>query len=431
MTMALQFEPGSLIHARGREWVVLPESTDDLILARPVGGLDEETAGIIPAIESVQSSSFPLPGRGDLGDSFSGRLLRDAARLSTRAAAGPFRSFGRIAVEPRPYQLVPLIMALKLNPVRLLIADDVGIGKTVEAVLIARELLDRGEIRRFTVLCPPHLAEQWQMELSEKFHIEAELILSGTIQRLERDLPLDVSVFDRYPFTVVSTDFIKTSRRAQDFIHKCPELVIVDEAHGCTVADGSGRARQQRFELLRRIASEDSRHVILVTATPHSGKEQAFRSLLSLLRKEFADLPPDLDAKGREGIRRKLARHLVQRRPSPGPAPGGPSGPGPRRFRTQPTSLPTGSPGRHQPVPLRCGPKPHGCRTVQGEPVAGSPGAWKASDLSGPPHPSGKQPAGNYAGTHEGGHPRRRLQAPHWGRQEDLHSPSQKEQAGK
>jgi superfamily II DNA or RNA helicase len=314
MTTTLQFEPGSLIHARGREWVVLPESTDDLILARPVGGLDEETAGILPAIEPVQSSSFPLPTRADLGDAFSGRLLRDAARLSTRAAAGPFRSLGRIAVEPRPYQLVPLIMALKLDPVRLLIADDVGIGKTVEAALIARELLDRGEVRRFTVLCPPHLAEQWQLELSQKFHIEAELILSGTIQRLERDLPLDVSVFDRYPFTVVSTDFIKTPRRAEDFVLKCPELVIVDEAHGCTVADGSGRARQQRFELLRRIASDESRHLILVTATPHSGKEQAFRSLLSLLRQEFADLPLDLDARGREGIRRKLARHLVQRR---------------------------------------------------------------------------------------------------------------------
>src|SRR5205823_9027041 len=90
------------------------------------------------------------------GDFTSGRLLRDAARLSTRAAAGPFRSFGRIAVEPRPYQLVPLMMALKLDPVRLLIADDVGIGKTIEAAVIARELLDRGEIRRLSVLCPPH-----------------------------------------------------------------------------------------------------------------------------------------------------------------------------------------------------------------------------------------------------------------------------------
>ena len=81
------------------------------------------------------------------------QMLRDAARLSTRAAAGPFRSFGRIAVEPRPYQLVPLMMALKLDPVRLLIADDVGIGKTIEAAVIARELLDRGEIKRMAVLC--------------------------------------------------------------------------------------------------------------------------------------------------------------------------------------------------------------------------------------------------------------------------------------
>ena len=307
-------KPGTLIHARGREWVVLPDSTDDLLMVRPVGGLDEEVTGILPAVESVESATFRLPTEADLGDFASGRLLREAARLSTRAAAGPFRSFGRIAAEPRPYQLVPLMMALKLDPVRLLIADDVGIGKTIEAAVIARELLDRGEIRRLAVLCPPHLAEQWQRELAEKFHIEAELVLSSTIQRLERDLPLGVSVFDRYPYTIVSTDFIKSSRRAEDFALKCPEFVIVDEAHGCTLAGGVGRGRQQRFELLRRIAEDASRHLLLVTATPHSGNEEAFRSLLSLLDGEFVDLPTDLDKAGREGIRRKLARHLVQRR---------------------------------------------------------------------------------------------------------------------
>ena len=307
-------KPGTLIHARGREWVVLPDSTDDLLMVRPVGGLDEEVTGILPTIEPVESATFRLPTESDLGDFASGRLLREAARLSTRAAAGPFRSFARIAAEPRPYQLVPLMMALKLDPVRLLIADDVGIGKTIEAAVIARELLDRGEIRRLAVLCPPHLAEQWQRELAEKFHIEAELVLSSTIQRLERDLPLGVSVFDRYRYTIVSTDFIKSSRRAEDFVLKCPEFVIVDEAHGCTLAGGVGRGRQQRFELLRRIAEDASRHLLLVTATPHSGNEDAFRSLLSLLDREFVDLPIDLDRAGREGIRRKLARHLVQRR---------------------------------------------------------------------------------------------------------------------
>ena len=315
MSTASSFQSGALVTARGREWIVLPESADDLLILRPVGGLDEEVTGVLPSIEPVESATFRLPGREDLGDFTSGRLLRDAARLSTRAAAGPFRSFGRVAVEPRPYQLVPLMMALRLDPVRMLIADDVGIGKTIEACLIARELLDRGEIRRLTVLCPPHLAEQWQRELGEKFHIEAELVLSSTIQRLERDLPLGVSVFDRHRFTVVSTDFIKAPRRAEDFALKCPECVIVDEAHGCTLAGGVGRGRQQRHALLRRVTADTSRHVVLVTATPHSGNEEAFRSLLGLLEHDFTNLPvEDLDRAEREGVRRRLARHFVQRR---------------------------------------------------------------------------------------------------------------------
>ena len=317
MSTASLSKPGALVQARGREWVVLPESTDELLMLRPVGGLDEEVTGLLPAVEPVESATFRLPGREDLGDFASGRRLRDAARLSTRAAAGPFRSFGRIAVEPRPYQLVPLMMALELDPVRLLVADDVGIGKTVEACLIARELLDRGEIRRIAVLCPPHLAEQWQRELAEKFHLEATLVLSSTIQRLERDLPLGVSVFERHPCTVVSTDFIKAARRAEDFALKCPEFVIVDEAHGCTLAGGggsAGRGRQQRHDLLRRLTADPERHLVLVTATPHSGNEEAFRSLLGLLEDDFANLPADLDRAEREGVRRRLARHLVQRR---------------------------------------------------------------------------------------------------------------------
>src|SRR4051812_17781474 len=222
------FASGSLVRARGREWVVLPESSGDMLILRPLGGSDDEITGIFAPLETVESAQFGLPDPERVGDHRSCRLLRDAARLGFRSSAGPFRSFARLAIEPRPYQLVPLLMALKLDPVRLLIADDVGIGKTIEAALIAREMLDRGEIRRLTVLCPPHLAEQWQRELAEKFRIEAELILSSTIQRLKRDLARGVSVFDRHRFTIVSTDFIKTARYAEDFVLKCPEFVIVD-----------------------------------------------------------------------------------------------------------------------------------------------------------------------------------------------------------
>src|SRR5579872_454788 len=308
------FSPGALVRARGREWVVLPESTPDLLMVRPIGGLDEEVVGIASSIEDVASARFDPSNGENPGDYNACRLLRDAARISTRNAAGPFRSFGRIAVEPRPYQLVPLLMAMRLDPVRLLIADDVGIGKTIEACVIAKELLERGEIQRLAVLCPPHLAEQWQRELSQKFHIEAELVLTSTVQRLERNRRHAAeSLFERYPFVVISTDFIKSSGRRDEFIRSCPEFVIVDEAHACTLAGGIGRSRQARFELIRDIAADRNRHLVLVSATPHSGNEEAFRSLLSLIDPKLADLPVDIDIEDRKGVREELARHLVQR----------------------------------------------------------------------------------------------------------------------
>ena len=310
----MSFAIGSLVKARGREWVVLPESEDNLLVLRPLGGTEDEVTGIYLPLEQVESARFDLPDPTQLGDDRSCRLLRDAVRLGFRASAGPFRSFARIAVEPRPYQLVPLLVALKLDPIRLLIADDVGIGKTIEACLIARELIDRGEVGRLAVLCPPQLAEQWQAELRDKFHIEAELVLPGTASRLERNCGPTQSLFDLYPYVIVSTDFIKSDRRRDEFLRTCPELVIVDEAHTCaSAAEGQG-GRHQRHQLVSGLAANQNRHLMLVTATPHSGNEEAFRSLLTLLKPEFAQLPPDLVGREHEAQRRQLAAHFVQRR---------------------------------------------------------------------------------------------------------------------
>lgn len=308
----MTFATGSLVQVRGREWVVLPGSRHDLLVVRPLGGTDDETTGILTDLESVSSASFALPDPTNLGDHRSCRLLRDALRLGFRSSAGPFRSFGQIGVEPRPYQLVPLLMALRIDPVRLLIADDVGVGKTIEAGLIAKELLAQGDAERLAVLCPPHLADQWRRELEEKFNVSAELVLPSTVGSLERGLPYGSSLFERYPFVVVSIDFIKGDRYKDEFTRTCPELVIVDEAHGCTL--GPERGRQRRHELVSRLAGDASRHLILVTATPHSGKEDAFRSLIALLDPAFASLPEDLSGAENASHRRSLARHLVQRR---------------------------------------------------------------------------------------------------------------------
>jgi superfamily II DNA or RNA helicase len=201
-------------------------------------------------------------------------------------------------------------MALRQDPVRLLIADDVGVGKTIEAALIARELLDRGEIQRIAVLCPPHLVEQWVRELNERFHIPAMAVTASSAARLERGLPIGDSIFHAYAFTVISLDYIKSDRHRHDFIRACPEFVIVDEAHTCV---STGQARQQRFELLRELAADAERHLVLLTATPHSGDQDAFYSLLALLKPVFVQLATAV-GDSKDKLREQLAQHFVQRR---------------------------------------------------------------------------------------------------------------------
>ncbi|MFF8710639.1 DEAD/DEAH box helicase [Streptomyces sp. NPDC015184] len=312
--MSLTYTAGSLVAARGREWVVLPESAPDMLVLRPLGGSEDDIAAVFPSFEEVRPAEFAAPGPDDLGDQRSAGLLRTALRIGFRSGAGPFRSLASIAVEPRAYQLVPLLMALRQRTVRLLISDDVGIGKTVEAGLIAKELLAQGEAARLAVLCSPALAEQWQSELREKFAIDAELVLASTVSRLERGLELGQSLFDKHPYTIISTDFIKSTRHREDFVRHCPDLVIVDEAHSCVAADDAAQgsaspSNQLRYELLRKISADTGRHLLLLTATPHSGKESAFRNLLGLVRPELATL--DLES---PAGRAKLAEHFVARK---------------------------------------------------------------------------------------------------------------------
>jgi superfamily II DNA or RNA helicase len=314
-TTTSRFSVGSLVNVRARDWIVVTSDDAEVLRLRPLGGKESESIGIHRLLEErdVRPAAFRDPDPAQGGDFVTGKLLRNAARLSLRSGAGPFRSLGRISVRPRPYQFVPLIMALRLDPVRMLIADDVGVGKTIEAGMIARELLDRGEAQRLCVLCPPHLCEQWQRELESKFNIHAVIIRTSTIAQLERKIPRkDINVHRYYPYQIVSIDFAKSQNRRTLFLQNCPDLVIVDEVHTAAQPKfSSSRDQQQRHELLLELARDDGRQLLLLTATPHSGIEESFRSILGLLRQEFSQL--DLKAL-QEQQRRTLARHLVQRR---------------------------------------------------------------------------------------------------------------------
>jgi len=306
--MSEGFAAGDLVRARGREWVVLPSSDEATLRLRPLSGAEADVQVLLPALERepIQPARFGIPEVKEPATQDAAGLLSDALRLSLRRGAGPFRSAARVGFEPRAYQLVPLLMALRLPVIRLLIADDVGIGKTIEAGLVLRELIDRGEVDRFTVLCPPHLVEQWTGELNSKFDLEAQAVTASSAARLERGLPASQTLFDAHPYTVVSLDYIKADKRRDSFARVCPSLVIVDEAHACV---GTLHGRQQRYDLLRRLATDKARHLLLLTATPHSGDENAFGRLLGLLDDSFSVQSFDDEAN-----RVRLARHFVQRR---------------------------------------------------------------------------------------------------------------------
>lgn len=313
----MEYKTGTLVEFRSRPWVVQQSSDKELLIIKPLGGTDVETIALYKPLYGsqldtiVSSYDFRKPTSDDVGvNSYpeAARILYNACRLSFRDIAGPFQCLGRLSFEPRPYQMVPLILALKHKLIRLLISDDVGIGKTLESLLIAKELLDRKEIHRFAVICLPHLCEQWQNEIRDKFGLEAEIIRSSTISRLEKNMRANQNVFRDIPFQIISIDYIKTSDRKPMFIQHCPEFIIVDEAHTCAKPKGANKSQQLRHSLLSDLAQTE-RHIVLLTATPHSGNNEEFQSLIGLLKPEFKHFTLE-DARQRE----ELSHYFIQRR---------------------------------------------------------------------------------------------------------------------
>ena len=309
----MEFALGTVVEYRKRPWVVL-DREEGVYRLRPLGVGEEQTAWVHPLLaskipwEGLKAGEFPPPAEEASTDYERYRLFHEAGVLLLRDSVAPLRSIARISVRPRPYQLVPLLMALRMNPVRLLIADDVGVGKTVEAGLILRELLDAKVARRVAILVPPHLMEQWVYELKEKFALEATPISPATLARLERGLPPGVSPYAYYPIQVISIDFIKHARHRPLFLQNAPEVVVVDEAHGAV--GGPRQETQLRYQLVKELAQDPNRHLLLLTATPHSGIPEAFSRLLGLLDPEFEAW--DLEHLS-EAQRERLARHFVQR----------------------------------------------------------------------------------------------------------------------
>ena len=248
----------------------------------------------------------------------------EAGPLDRLPLAAPF--YGAIQVED--FQLVPLVEALRMPRVTLLLADDVGLGKTIEAGLILAELIQRRRIRRVLVLCPASLRRQWQQELHEKFALAFEVVDRDRTWQLRRDLGMDASPWRSFGHAITSFDYLKQPDVFESFLAASRpdataslpwDLLIVDEVHN--LAPAAFGEDSEAARMLRRL-SPLFEHRLFLSATPHNGQTPCFTGILEALDPVRFAKEREITAKGRERARqvviRRLKREINQRREARG-----------------------------------------------------------------------------------------------------------------
>ncbi|MDX2098750.1 MAG: DISARM system SNF2-like helicase DrmD, partial [Leptolyngbyaceae cyanobacterium bins.59] len=307
-------EQGQLVRVRHRQYVVtdvrqatLPSSplfpkaipTQNLVSLSSIedDGLGEELqviweleAGtqVYERVELPQPTGFDNPARLD--------AFLDAVRWGAASSAdirtlqAPFRS----GIDIEDYQLDPVVRAIQMPRVNLLIADDVGLGKTIEAGLVAQELIIRHRCRRILIVCPSALQIQWRDQMRDKFGLDFRIVDSALMKDLRRQRGIHVNPWVHFPRLITSIDFLKRDRPLRLFREVLPvegeslyprrfDLLIVDEAHN-VAPSGSGQYAidSQRTATIRLLVPHFE-HKLFLTATPHNGYPESFTALLELL----------------------------------------------------------------------------------------------------------------------------------------------------
>lgn len=299
-------EPGQLVEVRRRRWVVADVSGSNMSMDRDpqhlvnLSSLDEDSLGeelqvvwqIEPGARVLEKTSLPSITGWDSSETQEAFL--DAVRWGAVTNAdksflqAPFRS--GITIED--YQLDPLVRALDMARVNLLIADDVGLGKTIEAGLVVQELLVRHRARSVFVVCPASLQIKWQTEMQEKFGLEFRIVDTAYIKKLRRERGISTNPWTSFPRLITSMDWLKSGEGLRLLKEALPphityprmfDILIVDEAHNVAPSSSSLYAiESQRTRAIRTLAPHFE-HRLFLSATPHNGYQESFTSLLELL----------------------------------------------------------------------------------------------------------------------------------------------------
>ncbi|MDO3530866.1 DISARM system SNF2-like helicase DrmD [Ralstonia pseudosolanacearum] len=298
-------EPGQLVEVRRRQWVVADVDAARLETGTPqhcvtLSSIDEDGLGeelevvweIEPGAQVIERAGLPwVTGQDDSGmlDAFLDAVRWGAATNADRGfLQAPFRS----GVSIEDFQLDPLVRAIDMARVNLLIADDVGLGKTIEAGLVIQELLLRHRARTVLIICPASLQEKWRVEMLEKFGLDFRVVDTDYIKRLRRERGIHANPWTSHPRLITSMDWAKGGEGLRAMRDVIPphvghprkfDLLVVDEAHNVAPAAGAHYALESQRTRFVRAIGPHFQHRLFLTATPHNGYTESFTSLLELL----------------------------------------------------------------------------------------------------------------------------------------------------
>ncbi|NJD67806.1 MAG: DUF3883 domain-containing protein [candidate division NC10 bacterium] len=228
-----------------------------------------------PALEIVtQGTPFSFDG-----DGAQFRLASEARRISLAYLFDPLLAVHTSLIEPLPHQITAVYQEmLPRQPLRFLLADDPGAGKTIMAGLLIKELMIRGDLRRCLICCPGNLAEQWQDELDSKFHLPFDIVDRFAIEAARTGNPYVEKNLVISRLDVMKKDDVLPKLEQTEW-----DLIVVDEAHKMSASFFSGEIKETKRYKLGKVLGRLTRHFLPMTATPHNGKEEDFQLFLALL----------------------------------------------------------------------------------------------------------------------------------------------------